>query len=188
MENLIIRYAMCRHTMILSSILVIYFSMLPSESHAYSSYVIVLIGEALATLRATIWDMDSTQLHIHGMAFALAYYLGSLLSTSDMTPDSEVEPDLLKDTVQAWKNHMIITIAESSRTTGVLFQFWTAVRNYSDYLKKFDHRYMMLRRFMKAMNYSVVTRLRDPRNLPSRFHFIHITVLHPVPACSYMSA
>uniref|UniRef100_A0A0A9Z4T6 GPI ethanolamine phosphate transferase 1 n=1 Tax=Lygus hesperus TaxID=30085 RepID=A0A0A9Z4T6_LYGHE len=76
-----------RHTMILTCFMTIYLTMIPSDVHTYSSFVILMSADAIASLRAVISGVDSTQLHLHGIALALAFYLGSLLATRHSKPD-----------------------------------------------------------------------------------------------------
>ncbi|KAF6202167.1 hypothetical protein GE061_004565 [Apolygus lucorum] len=78
-----------RNTMILTCFMTIYLTMIPSDVHSYSSFVILMLADAIASLRAVISGVDSSQLHLHGIALAVAFYLGSLLSTRHSKPDPD---------------------------------------------------------------------------------------------------
>ncbi|CAB0006786.1 unnamed protein product [Nesidiocoris tenuis] len=82
-------------TVIMSCIMTIYFTMMPLARPAYSSYVIVIIADALATLRSVISETSvdgTTEFHLGSIALMLSYYMGQLLAVPSRSGKPDIGP------------------------------------------------------------------------------------------------
>ncbi|BES98764.1 Hypothetical protein NTJ_11579 [Nesidiocoris tenuis] len=88
-------FELYRRTVIMSCIMTIYFTMMPLARPAYSSYVIVIIADALATLRSVISETSvdgTTEFHLGSIALMLSYYMGQLLAVPSRSGKPDIGP------------------------------------------------------------------------------------------------